>query len=67
MRGAARKGGPYRARIPEWTLGQSVNMETDLIGKYVQRMLAAWVGPAAGKTEAAPSRISEAFLREHGF
>lgn len=53
--------------ISEWTPGQSVNMETDLIGKYVQRMLAAWVGPAAGKTEAAPSRISEAFLREHGF
>lgn len=47
--------------ISTWRPGDDVNMETDLIGKYVQRMLAPW-------TESRSSGgISEAFLREHGF
>jgi riboflavin synthase len=52
--------------IGEWTPGREVNMETDLIGKYVQRMLGAWVGGRPGAS--APSgKITEAFLRQHGF
>lgn len=52
--------------IKEWKPGRLVNMETDLIGKYVQRMLSAWQG---GSDRAAPeqSRLSMDFLREHGF
>lgn len=47
--------------ISQWRPGDEVNMETDLIGKYVQRMLGPW-------TEArSRGGISEAFLREHGF
>lgn len=47
--------------ISEWRPGISVNMETDVIGKYVRRMLDPW-------TESRSSGgISEAFLREHGF
>lgn len=55
--------------IQNWDAGRSVNMETDLIGKYVQRMLAAWqpdAGPKQGTADNA-SGISEEFLRRHGF
>lgn len=49
-----------------WRQGQSVNLETDVIGKYVRRM----VQPYIGATSPAPNsadRLSEAFLKEHGF
>jgi riboflavin synthase len=56
--------------ISQWKPGHRVNMETDLIGKYVQRML----GPWAGRTDSGDSRppekpggLSMEFLREHGF
>ena len=39
--------------------GDSVNLETDIIGKYVEKML----GSRAGSK----SRITEGFLAEHGF
>ncbi|GAB7078526.1 riboflavin synthase [Megalodesulfovibrio paquesii] len=47
--------------ISRWTPGSKVNMETDVIAKYVQKMLAAWNGAPAQ-----PS-ITEDFLRSHGF
>ena len=47
--------------IKDWRPGRAVNMETDLIGKYVQRMLA----PHAAR--AGSGRITEDFLRQHGF
>lgn len=47
--------------ISDWRPGRAVNMETDLIGKYVQRMLA----PHAAR--AGSGRITEDFLRQHGF
>ncbi|GAB1408932.1 riboflavin synthase [Desulfovibrionales bacterium] len=47
--------------ISTWTPGQRVNMETDIIGKYVQKMLGPWApGPTA-------SAITLDFLRENGF
>lgn len=49
--------------IGSWTPGHRVNMETDLIGKYVQRMVAPWSGTA----ETPAGNITEDFLREHGF
>lgn len=50
--------------ISSWKSGTLVNMETDLLGKYVQRMLAAWRG---GGAERKPSGLTEDFLRRHGF
>jgi riboflavin synthase len=42
--------------------GGTVNIEVDIIGKYVEKLLAAKT-PAAGTV----SRINPAFLAEHGF
>lgn len=54
------------ATISGWKPGTQVNMETDLIGKYVRNMLAAWMDGQA--PEAKPtSRLSLDFLKEHGF
>lgn len=50
--------------ISEWEQGRRVNMETDVIGKYVQRMLGPW---NEGRTQAASSAITPDFLKEHGF
>ncbi len=50
--------------ISGWTPGQQVNMETDVIGKYVQRMLAPW---NEGRPQPASSSITPDFLKEHGF
>lgn len=51
--------------IDELQGGDEVNIETDLIGKYVERMLRGWsekLGAPAGE-----NRIDEDFLRRHGF
>lgn len=50
--------------ISAWVPGQSVNMETDVIGKYVSRMLAPWTTTS---TPAKTSAITPDFLKEHGF
>ncbi|MDP3427554.1 MAG: riboflavin synthase [Humidesulfovibrio sp.] len=53
--------------ISGWTPGTRVNMETELIGKYVRNMLTPWLaagGLGGGKPA---SRLSTDFLREHGF
>ncbi len=47
--------------IGAWRPGRKLNFETDLIGKYVQRMLAAW---SAHKDD---SRLTMDFLRDNGF
>jgi riboflavin synthase len=54
--------------ISGWSPGTRVNMETDLIGKYVRNMLGPWLSSmgAAGGGKAA-STLSMDFLREHGF
>ena len=44
--------------------GFQVNMETDLIGKYVQNMLGPWI---ANQAQARGSKIDMDFLRQHGF
>jgi len=50
--------------ISGWEQGRRVNMETDVIGKYVQRMLDPW---KEGRTQAASPAITPDFLKEHGF
>lgn len=47
-----------------WKPGAVLNMETDLIGKYVARMLTPWL---SGSNESRPSAITEDFLKKHGF
>ena len=52
--------------VPGWSVGTRVNMETDLIGKYVRNMLRAWTGTE----QSAPppsSGLSLDFLQKHGF
>lgn len=54
--------------IQFWKPGRAVNMETDLIGKYVQRMLAAWsLATHQEKKGDATSGLTEDFLRKYGF
>lgn len=55
----------HETTIEDLRVGDAVNLETDLIGKYVERMLGAWK-PTAGKLEST-SRIDNAFLEKHGF
>ena len=43
-------------------IGDEVNLETDLIGKYVYQFL-----PARRKGAKPESKVNEDFLREHGF
>ncbi|MBI5518459.1 MAG: riboflavin synthase [Desulfovibrio sp.] len=52
--------------ISGWSPGTRVNMETDLIGKYVRNMLGAWMGSSGGEAKPA-SKLSMDFLRENGF
>ncbi|WP_419780914.1 riboflavin synthase [Maridesulfovibrio sp.] len=51
--------------ISQWTPGYPVNIETDVIGKYVERMVAPWTGK---KSDDKPqSKLTMDFLRENGF
>jgi riboflavin synthase len=51
--------------IGSWKPGSRVNMETDIIGKYVHSMTAPWTEGASAQNP--PSRISMDFLRQNGF
>jgi riboflavin synthase len=54
--------------IGDWQIGTEVNLETDLIGKYVEKMVRAWTAsPSADQSGSPPSAISADFLRKHGF
>ncbi|GAU07888.1 riboflavin synthase [Desulfoplanes formicivorans] len=50
--------------IGKWQPGTAVNMETDIIGKYVRSMTASWTGTDEHEDS---SRISMEFLRQNGF
>jgi riboflavin synthase len=45
-------------------VGAHVNLEADLIGKYVERLVAPWQPGAAGAPQ---SRVDLAFLQQHGY
>lgn len=55
--------------VAAWKPGATVNMETDVIGKYVRRMIAPHLGAKAPEATAgeAESRVTLDFLRENGF
>lgn len=46
--------------VSRWSVGRTVNMETDVVGKYVRRMLAPW-------QDRGTDRLTENFLKENGF
>lgn len=50
--------------VEHWAFGVRVNMETDIIGKYVRRMLEPWQGSGTGRADGA---LTEEFLQQHGF
>lgn len=51
--------------ISNWTPGTRVNMETDIIGKYVERMVAPWT--TGNDEENKKQGITMEYLAEHGF
>lgn len=51
--------------IGEVKIGEAVNIETDLLGKYVEKMLRSFLGTNRASTGS--SRIDSAFLQKHGF
>ena len=53
--------------ISTWTKGRKVNMETDVIGKYVRRMLGPWTGDDGTKTGDTDSGLTMDRLKELGF
>jgi len=60
---------PHTSRettVGELRIGEEVNIETDLIGKYVEKMLQSRQ-PAAAEKSGASSRIDASFLQKHGF
>ena len=51
--------------IGEVKIGDAVNIETDLLGKYVEKMLKGFLN--MNKTAVETSRVDTAFLQKHGF
>lgn len=48
-----------------WQPGALVNMETDIIAKYVRRMLTPWT--EGNRSPETATSLTEDFLRQHGF
>jgi riboflavin synthase len=53
--------------ISGWKPGARVNMETDLIGKYVRSMLGPYVAPGEAAQPAPSSGLTLDFLKQNGF
>ncbi|SHN56375.1 riboflavin synthase [Desulfovibrio litoralis] len=54
--------------ISTWKKGYKVNLETDLLGKYVKRMLTHYLKPKTQtEKQAEKTQLSLEFLRENGF
>ncbi len=52
--------------VGQWSVGSTVNLETDIIGKYVRHMLKPWHNDTSVNTENSQT-VTEALLQEHGF
>lgn len=53
-----------QTNLLEKQVGDPVNLETDVIAKYVERLLG---GRTPGEQQKAPAGLNLAFLQEHGF
>lgn len=51
--------------ISQISIGEEVNIETDLIGKYVERLMKGWTESAGSKSKT--GGFDEEFLKKHGF
>ncbi len=51
--------------VDDLRAGNEVNIETDLIGKYVEKLIRPWTG--AEEKSRAEDRIDVDFLKKHGF
>ncbi len=51
--------------LREKTIGSIVNLECDIVGKYVEKLLQPYSNTEAER--AAPGGLTEDFLRQHGF
>jgi riboflavin synthase len=51
--------------IEKLQAGEEVNIETDLVGKYVEKMLRSWKGSM--EQSESEERIDVGFLQKHGF
>ncbi len=52
--------------VGTWQVGSKVNLETDIIGKYVRHMLQPFTGQLATASPA-ESAVTENLLKQHGF
>lgn len=52
--------------VTDLRVGERVNIEVDVIGKYVERLLGAWK-PGAGQDPGPKGSLDLAFLQKHGF
>jgi len=48
----------------DFTVGQKVNLEVDIIARYLERLI---LGDKAANPSGGPTGISQQFLQEHGF
>lgn len=53
--------------IEDLRIGHEVNIETDIIGKYVEKMVAPWAGEGKEGRGGTGGRIDAEFLQKHGF
>jgi riboflavin synthase len=61
---------PHTAKVTtlgDLRIGAEVNLESDVIGKYVEKMVQSWAPVQSGHSAAQPSTIDAAFLQKHGF
>jgi riboflavin synthase len=61
---------PHTAKsttIGDLQIGSEANLESDLIGKYVEKMVQSWAPVQSGHSAAKLSTIDAAFLQKHGF
>jgi riboflavin synthase len=61
---------PHTAQVTtigDLKIGAEVNLETDLIGKYVEKMVQSWAPGQSKQSAPQSSAINTAFLQKHGF
>ena len=56
-----------RTNIGDWRVGSTVNLEVDVLARYIERLLLGDKAADATAQSSAPSQISLQFLADHGF
>ena len=62
---------PHTAKVTNidkhWQIGSKVNIEVDVVARYLERLLLKKEPAADGSSQDGGSRLTEAFLAENGF